>query len=101
MVCGICPIIDLDANSPEGEYQDRRDRSTVNCSNTIWILATNAHDSVIQAFCSANHEVLFGDDNESEKLHLAKTLSAEIRHDFLSRFGVRIYFYSFGGVFKC
>ena len=78
----------LDTDSSQGEYQDRRDRSTVNCSNTIWILATNAHDAIIQAFCSANHEVLFGDDDDSEKLRLAKPLAAEIKQDFLSRFGV-------------
>ncbi|KIW22853.1 uncharacterized protein PV07_11106 [Cladophialophora immunda] len=70
-----------------GEYQDRRDRSMVNCSNTIWILATNAHDAIIQAFCSANHQVLFGDDDDSAKMRLAKPLSAEIKEDFLSKFG--------------
>ncbi|KAK5463038.1 hypothetical protein LTS15_002750 [Exophiala xenobiotica] len=70
-----------------GDYQDRRDRSNVNCSNTIWILATNAHDAIIQAFSSAHQEELFGDVTDAEKLRLAKPLAAEIKQDFLSKFG--------------
>ncbi|KAK5139670.1 hypothetical protein LTR32_007296 [Rachicladosporium monterosium] len=31
-----------------GEYQDRRNLHKVDCSKTIWIMATNAHDAIIQ-----------------------------------------------------
>jgi ATP-dependent Clp protease ATP-binding subunit ClpA len=71
-----------------GEYQDRRHLTTVDCSQTIWILATNAHDSVIQDFCTQNNQALFADDDESQKILLTKKLAKEVRHDFLRTFGV-------------
>jgi hypothetical protein len=36
---------------------------------------------------------MFGEDQEAEKLRLAKTLSAQIKQDFLSRFGVNAWYY--------
>jgi ATP-dependent Clp protease ATP-binding subunit ClpA len=73
-----------------GEYQDRRHRTTVDCSNTIWILATNAHDQVIQDFYALNHEVFTNEDNEAEKSRLSRELSSKIKQDFLARFDVSV-----------
>lgn len=77
-------------NAIPGEYQDRRHLTKIDCTKTIWILATNAHDPIIQQFCSANHRVLFIDDDEPEKIRLIKQLSKEIKEDFLSKFNVSV-----------
>ncbi|KAE9972892.1 hypothetical protein EG328_004700 [Venturia inaequalis] len=69
-----------------GEYQDRRTRETIDCSKTIWILATNAHDHVIKNFYRRNEEALCAQKNETEQLKLIKLLSAAIKQDFLTRF---------------
>lgn len=73
-----------------GEYQDRRDLRQVDCSKTVWILATNALDPTIQSFCKQHHTQIFQDDNENEKLRLMKDLSKAIKEDFLSQFGVSL-----------
>ncbi|MCJ1360027.1 MAG: hypothetical protein MMC33_010030 [Icmadophila ericetorum] len=73
-----------------GEYQDRRHLTGVDCSKTIWILATNALDPTIQAFCNSNHKPIFIDDDQSKKLHLMKQLSKELKEDFLSKFDAPI-----------
>lgn len=87
--------LDAAAESPRfslmtelGEYQDRRSQDKINCSQTIWILATNAHDQIIQDFSAANNGVLFVDDDESEKEGLLKKLSKQIKQDFLAHHGV-------------
>ncbi|KAI3316621.1 P-loop containing nucleoside triphosphate hydrolase protein [Xylariaceae sp. AK1471] len=67
-----------------GEYQDRRHGTTIDCSQTIWILATNALDPTIKSFCSDNPEILGSD--ESVALSLSKQLSQEIRKEFLKQF---------------
>jgi hypothetical protein len=74
-----------------GEYQDRRDSSKIDCSKTIWILATNAMDSTIQTFCQMHDKSIFVDDNPHEKLRLARLLSKELKQDFLSQFGVSLH----------
>ncbi|KAF7557506.1 hypothetical protein G7046_g6020 [Stylonectria norvegica] len=68
-----------------GDYQDRRNRGKVDCSNTIWILATNALDETIFDFCDSNDAIL-GDD-VAEKSKLVRKLSKELQHVFFQRFG--------------
>ncbi|KAL8834149.1 MAG: hypothetical protein Q9170_003896 [Blastenia crenularia] len=70
-----------------GEYQDRRSQDKINCSRTIWILATNAHDPVIQDFSANHNRALFVDDDESDKEGLLKQLSKKIKQDFLAHHG--------------
>jgi hypothetical protein len=77
---------------PLGEYQDRRDLKQIDCSKTVWILATNALDPTIQSFCKLHHKPIFEDGDESEKLRLMKSLSKAIKEDFLSQFGVSFNF---------
>jgi hypothetical protein len=59
----------------------------VNCSKTIWILATNALDEKISNFCDQNEGIITSD--EAGKEQLTKQLSKELKKGFLSRFGVR------------
>jgi len=71
-----------------GDYQDRRNLDKINCSKTIWILATNAHDAIIQDFATVNSRVLFSAEDETESRRLLKQLSHKIREDFQSHHGV-------------
>ncbi|KAF2710054.1 P-loop containing nucleoside triphosphate hydrolase protein [Pleomassaria siparia CBS 279.74] len=68
-----------------GEYQDRRDLRRINCTKTIWILATNALDEQIISFCDRYEDIIVGD--ESTKQKLGRTLSKELKQAFLQRFG--------------
>ncbi|KAI1419082.1 ATPase, aaa-2 [Xylaria sp. FL1777] len=71
-----------------GEYEDRRNRSKVDCSKTIWILATNKLDHIIKTFSTHNPEIL-GED-ETTKQKLGKQLSRELREEFIEEFGAPI-----------
>ncbi|EPE05479.1 atpase aaa-5 [Ophiostoma piceae UAMH 11346] len=76
-----------------GEYQDRRSRSTIDCSRTIWILATNALDSKILQFCRANPAILQHDTASSQSDYmksLSRKLAGELRSSFLDRFGAPV-----------
>lgn len=76
------------ANRDPGEYQDRRNLKKIDCSKTIWILATNALDPTIQKFCAQHNAALFIDEDETQKMRLMKTLVKELKEDFLSKFDV-------------
>lgn len=71
-----------------GEYEDRRHRTMVNCSRTIWVLATNAIDEKIMKFCEAHKSVIFNDENHSERPSLIKKLSKVIKQEFKEQFKV-------------
>jgi hypothetical protein len=88
------------ANTSLGEYQDRRHLTKIDCSKTIWILATNALDTTIQNFCKLHHKPIFLDDDQGEKLRLMKHLSKELKEDFLSKFDVGFLIFSFGSEFE-
>ena len=71
-----------------GTYRDRRNPSIeYDCSNTIWILATNLGDRVIHAFCDSS-------SRRSEKLSSMdiEKLSTDIRSAFLTHFRVSCIF---------
>ncbi|KAM0511188.1 hypothetical protein ACHAPE_010139 [Trichoderma viride] len=71
-----------------GEYQDRRNGDKINCSKTIWILATNALDNTILDFCEDN-EAITGDDGD-EKSRQVRKLSQQLRESFLQQFGAPV-----------
>lgn len=71
-----------------GEYQDRRNLKKIDCSKTIWILATNALDRRIRDFCKVNEAVLFDDDEVENKTRLMKELDRDLKNDFLAKFDV-------------
>ncbi|OCK98980.1 P-loop containing nucleoside triphosphate hydrolase protein, partial [Cenococcum geophilum 1.58] len=77
----------MDANLivfDEGRYQDRRSRMKVNCTNIIWILATNALDSKINEFS----EMKFAKQHNSEAFNpklkdaLVATLFRGMKEEF-------------------
>ncbi|KAL7971787.1 P-loop containing nucleoside triphosphate hydrolase protein [Trichoderma sp. SZMC 28014] len=71
-----------------GEYQDRRNGDKINCSKTIWILATNALDNTILDFCEDN-DAITGDDGD-EKSRQVRKLSQQLRESFLQQFGAPV-----------
>jgi hypothetical protein len=80
----------MKTDSCAGEYQDRRNLDKINCSKTIWILATNAHDAIIQDFSTANSRLLSSGEDENELKRLLKQLSHKIREDFRTHHGVSL-----------
>jgi hypothetical protein len=70
----------------KGEYQDRRTLNNIDCSKTIWILATNALDATIQGFCEKNEQILT--DSLAAKEKLGKELTKELKSAFLAEFDV-------------
>ncbi|KAI0007496.1 P-loop containing nucleoside triphosphate hydrolase protein [Xylariaceae sp. FL0662B] len=71
-----------------GEYEDRRDGSKIDCSKVIWILATNALDPLIKSFCSLRPSIV--SEDEAKKQKMANELSRELKQGFLRHFGAPI-----------
>jgi hypothetical protein len=69
----------------KGEYQDRRNLKTINCRNTIWVLATNALDGRITNFCE-NNEATFDEENSFQRESLFEELTFHMKNDFVSAF---------------
>lgn len=71
-----------------GEYENRRTRGRpVDCSQTIWILATNTFDSTIHQTCKEHKALLFCDANISAKQKVLKDLCKELRNESIGKFG--------------
>ena len=60
----------------------------MDCSKTIWILATNALDPTIMEFCKQNNKAIFLDNDPSQLSSLMKTLGKDLRAVFKDRFEV-------------
>lgn len=58
----------------------------MDCSQTIFIIATNALDNDIQNFCNRTPDIF--SENGQQQLRAAKDLSPILRQGFLQRFGV-------------
>ncbi|KAL6886505.1 P-loop containing nucleoside triphosphate hydrolase protein [Trichoderma longibrachiatum] len=71
-----------------GEYRDRRTGDRINCSNTIWIMATNALDETILDFYEHNNAIV-GEDVD-ERIRLVRQLSQQLREAFLQQFGAPV-----------
>ncbi|KAI1387329.1 P-loop containing nucleoside triphosphate hydrolase protein [Hypoxylon trugodes] len=71
----------------EGRYEDRRKGTLVDCSRTIWILATNKLDDSIHAFCKANEQVLFYSEDEDVQDRLVGELCSQLRKEVIGQFG--------------
>ncbi len=65
---------------------DRRNSSKVNCLQTIWILATNAFDREIHAFCVLNKELL-ENTADLQRSPTFKKLVARLWKECVSHFG--------------
>lgn len=79
------------ANLHLGEYQDRRKHVPVDCSKTLWILATNALDPTIKTFCKAHKKIVLDDPYSLEAPRLLKSLQSELKNEFKDWFGVSVY----------
>ncbi|KAL7819969.1 P-loop containing nucleoside triphosphate hydrolase protein [Trichoderma gracile] len=71
-----------------GEYQDRRSRSKIDCSNTIWILATNALDETIMDFCEHNDTI--ASDNADERRQPVRDLCSQLKEKIIHKFGAPV-----------
>lgn len=72
----------------EGKYQDRVTRKMgVDCSRVIWILATNAFDSIIKEFCDTNTSALFSTEDSNEKRRLVEQLCETLEMKAIDIFG--------------
>ncbi|KAL7946006.1 P-loop containing nucleoside triphosphate hydrolase protein [Trichoderma barbatum] len=71
-----------------GEYRDRRNGDKINCSNTIWIMATNALDNTILDFYDQN-DAIAGDDAD-ERARLLRKLCQQLQEGFLQQFGAPV-----------
>ncbi len=60
----------------------------IDCSKTIWILATNALDRRIRDFCKLNEAVLFNEEEIASRALLMKDLDKDLKNDFLAKFDV-------------
>jgi hypothetical protein len=72
----------------KGVYEDRRYRSAVDCSRTIWVLATNAIDEKIMEFCNQHSSVIFDEKDHVLRPRLIKDLSRIIKDEFKEKFSV-------------
>ncbi|KAL7627036.1 hypothetical protein AAE478_003812 [Parahypoxylon ruwenzoriense] len=71
----------------DGRYEDRRNGKLVDCSKSIWILASNKLDSTIHTFCNANEQVLFQSEDEEAQDRLVGKLCRQLRSEFIGHFG--------------
>jgi len=72
-----------------GKYTDRRNRQAVDCSKTIWIMATNALDDTILDFCDVHQEQVYQTDDSHRHAEIMTELSAKLKKQLKSTFGVR------------
>jgi hypothetical protein len=73
-----------------GQYSDRRTRQDVNCSQTIWIFATNAADNTILDFSEVHKHELFELEEPIRQNELILDLAMKVKKRLKSEFGVRI-----------
>lgn len=59
----------------------------IDCSRTIWILATNQFDDSIHAFCGTNHHALFVSEDEKAQDKVVAMLCRQLRTEFSGHFG--------------
>ncbi|KAH9908378.1 P-loop containing nucleoside triphosphate hydrolase protein [Xylariomycetidae sp. FL2044] len=70
----------------QGIYSDRRNNNRIDCSRTIWIIATNALDDTIHEFCKTHEKVLYQTDNKAAQHKLLNQLTRKLRAEFVTRF---------------
>lgn len=60
---------------------------TIDCSKTIWIMATNALDKRIISFCGHN-KAIFDEDSTSAREDLLEQLTFAMKEKFMTVFKV-------------
>ncbi|KAI1775492.1 P-loop containing nucleoside triphosphate hydrolase protein [Hypoxylon cercidicola] len=71
----------------QGEYADRRNTQKVDCSKTIWILATNKFDSIIHDICKGRGEIPSNPNLGPEDLTLRRQLCHRLLKECMTTFG--------------
>ncbi|KAJ4400290.1 hypothetical protein N0V85_005798 [Neurospora sp. IMI 360204] len=71
----------------EGITRNHKSLEWIDCSKTIWILATNAFDHIIHNFCKKHDKILFADEPGREGQKLITKLSKMIQKESISKFG--------------
>ncbi|KAH8896376.1 P-loop containing nucleoside triphosphate hydrolase protein [Thozetella sp. PMI_491] len=71
----------------EGRFVDRRTREPMDCSQTIWVIATNAVDGIILDFCESRKPEIFDTDDTVQHGLLMDELTANMRKQLKSEFG--------------
>lgn len=67
-------------------------RVNVDCSKTLWILATNALDPIIKGFCKMHKKIVIDQTESPEMPRLMKLLGNKLKDGFKDRFKVRLFF---------
>ena len=62
----------------------------IDCTQTIWILATNAVDNIVLDFCDAHKDILDHDD-PIRQMQLANEASIRMRKQLKTELGVRCF----------
>jgi ATP-dependent Clp protease ATP-binding subunit ClpA len=70
-----------------GRYEDRRTNHDIDCSQTIWVLASNLGDEAIGDFYEANLKHLKDEEKQNADI---ESLLDELRNAFRGRWGVSI-----------
>ncbi|KAI1297065.1 P-loop containing nucleoside triphosphate hydrolase protein [Xylaria venustula] len=71
----------------QGEYVDRRHLTKVDCSKTIWILATNKFYNTIHQFCKTHREDFSENATDQRKFRLFRQLETRLKKERLAHFG--------------
>ncbi|KAI0097765.1 P-loop containing nucleoside triphosphate hydrolase protein [Nemania sp. FL0031] len=71
----------------QGEYLDRRNSDKVDCSKTIWVLATNQFDNLILKFYDTNLHEPSQIRDEKEETRLVDQLRSSLKKACIGRFG--------------
>ncbi|KAI2782094.1 P-loop containing nucleoside triphosphate hydrolase protein [Daldinia loculata] len=71
----------------KGQYEDRRNGKSIDCSKTIWILATNKLDDSIHGFCNANEKTIFHSEDQDAQDKVVEKLCRQLRKEFTGHFG--------------
>jgi ATP-dependent Clp protease ATP-binding subunit ClpA len=68
--------------------RERSQAHIVDCSKTIWILATNALDKKIKSFCEKHEREIFGTEDHQKIKKTVKALQKSLKSDLGEKFGV-------------
>jgi hypothetical protein len=71
-----------------GRYADRRSRQEIDCSQTIWVFATNAANNTILDFCEVHKSELFEFHDPVRRNDLILDLTTGVKKQLKSEFGV-------------
>jgi hypothetical protein len=81
-------LLCISAKMYAGRYIDRRNRETLDCSQTIWVIATNAVDGIIADFCETRKSQVFDTEDQIQHSRLMDDLASMMKKQIKTEFGV-------------